>query len=107
MIDLHVLCLVARVLFVFVQETARHLTGECVFAREVWFRVLAPIVLANLAPSPGVAFLDWWLLHRMQLETTRRKGFDSLVILGAWCLWKERNQRVSMGLAARPLMLLL
>jgi hypothetical protein len=23
-----------------------------------------------------------------------RKGFDSLVILGSWLLWKERNRRV-------------
>ena len=79
----------------------------CVFAREVWFRVLAPIGLTNLTPPPGIAFLDWWLLYRVQLETAKRKGFDSLIILGAWCLWKERNQRVSMGLVARPLMLLL
>ncbi|CAD6248097.1 unnamed protein product [Miscanthus lutarioriparius] len=84
-------------------QTARHLTGECVFAREVWFRVLAPIGLANLAPSPGVAFLDWSLLHRMQLVTAKCKGFDSLIILGAWCLWKERNQRVFHGAGRSPI----
>jgi hypothetical protein len=80
------------------QETARHLAGECVFAREVWFRVLTPIGLAILVPPPGIAFLDWWLLYRVQLETAKRKGFDSLIILGAWCLWKECNQRVFHGI---------
>jgi hypothetical protein len=79
------------------QETSCHLAGECVFAREVWFRVLAPIALANLAQQPGIAFIDWWLLFRLQLESAKRKGFDSLIILGAWCIWKERNQRVFYG----------
>ena len=64
------------------------------FAREVWYRVLAPIDLDRLALQPGTSFLDWWLQSRDQLGTARRKGFDSLIILGAWCLWKEQNQRV-------------
>jgi hypothetical protein len=49
----------------------------------VWFRVLVPIGLANLTPPPGVAFLDWWLQYRAQLAAAMRKGFDSLIILGA------------------------
>ena len=59
--------------------------------------MLAPIGLTNLTPPPGIAFLDWWLLYCVQIETAKRKGFDSLIILGAWCLWKERNQRVFHG----------
>ena len=52
--------------------------------------------------NDAAPFLDRWLLHRMQLEMARRKGFDSLVILGAWCLWKERNQRVFQGAGRTP-----
>jgi hypothetical protein len=60
----------------------------------VWFRVLAPIGLDHLVPQPGASLLDWWLSSRLQLGMARRKGFNSLIILGAWCLWKERNRRV-------------
>ena len=81
------------------QETAQHLTGECVFAREVWYMVLAPIGLELLTPQPGTSFLDWWSSRRILLGTACRKGFDSLTILGSWCLWKERNRRVFNGVA--------
>jgi hypothetical protein len=80
------------------QETARHLAGECVYSREVWYRVLAPSGLAIIVPSPGIDFLDWWLSSRAQLPSEMRKGFDSLVILGSWLLWKERNRRVFNGI---------
>ena len=43
------------------QEAVQHLVGECVFAREVWYMVLAPIGLELLTPQPGTSFLDWWL----------------------------------------------
>jgi hypothetical protein len=34
-----------------------------------------------------------------------RKGYDSLVILRAWCLWKECNQRVFHGVTRTPVQL--
>lgn len=42
-------------------ETARHLAGKCVFAREVWFKTLLPLGLDGLVPQPGIGYLDWWL----------------------------------------------
>ena len=59
--------------------------------------VLAPIGLELLMPQPRINFLDWWLSRRILLGTAHRKGFDSLTILGSWCLWKERNWRVFDG----------
>jgi hypothetical protein len=70
-----------------------------VYAREVWFRVLVPIGLAGLVPPPALDYLDWWLQTRSPLTPALRKGFDSLIILVAWCLWKERNQRVFHGVS--------
>jgi hypothetical protein len=36
----------------------------------------------------------WWIRDRKRLDKTRRKGFDSLVVLVWWQTWKERNARV-------------
>jgi len=60
--------------------------------------VLAPIGLELLTPQPRTSFRDWWLSRRILLGTARRKGFDSITILGSWCLWKEQNQRVFDGI---------
>jgi hypothetical protein len=78
-------------------ETAMHLAGECVYAREVWYRTLHPIGLHQLAPQPGIGYLDWWLHSRLLLPSIQRRGFHSLVILVAWCIWKERNNIVFQG----------
>ena len=45
------------------------------FAREVWYRVLAPIDLDHLAPQPRTSFLDWWLQSRHQLGDDASQGF--------------------------------
>jgi hypothetical protein len=34
-----------------------------------------------------------------------RKGFDYLVILGSWLLWKERNRRGFNGITCTPVQL--
>ena len=39
-------------------------------------------------------FFDWWCHSRKRVAKELRKGFDSLVVLVGWLLWKERNQRV-------------
>ena len=60
----------------------------------MWYRVVAPIGLEHLTPHPRTSFLDWWLSHHILLGMACHKGFNSLTILGSWCLWKEQNQRV-------------
>jgi nuclear pore complex protein Nup210 len=37
---------------------------------------------------------DWWLRARRVVQKSDRRRFDSLVILVAWTLWKQRNARV-------------
>jgi hypothetical protein len=87
------------------QETAAHIAGECVYARGVWFRVLARLRAPGLMSQPGDLFLDWWLQCRTSLPSAWHAGFDSLVILVAWCLWKERNQRMFHNARRTPLQL--
>ena len=36
---------------------------------------------------------SWWSEARKQLPKVDGRGFDSLVILVSWLLWKERNNK--------------
>ena len=76
-------------------EEISHLLLSCVFARETWFLVLRRCNLQQLTPQPAsLDFFEWWSHCRKQIAKELRKGFDSLVVLVGWLLWKERNQRV-------------
>ena len=75
-------------------ETANHILIDCVFARQVWLRVLSPPGWAALSPPRGSWLQDWWSSSRVCLPEHLRSGFDSLVLLVSWQLWKERNSRV-------------
>ena len=37
--------------------------------------------------------LDWWAHARKLIPKVWRRGFDSLVVVICWLLWKERNDR--------------
>ena len=40
-----------------------------------------------------INFPSWWTDARKQIPKVGRRGFDSLVILVCWIIWKERNDR--------------
>jgi hypothetical protein len=70
----------------------------CVFARQVWSGLLGSVELRELVPQPGVpSFEAWWLASSQQLQGQTRSAFNSLAILGAWVIWKHRNECVSGG----------
>lgn len=75
-------------------ETIEHLFFDCVYSKEVWFRILRRSGLQQLAPTGSVRLPEWWLPNRKLIQRDTRKGFDSLVILVLWSIWKERNNRV-------------
>jgi hypothetical protein len=39
----------------------------------------------------GISFADWWKRSWRKIPKRHKKGYNSLVILGAWILWKHRN----------------
>jgi hypothetical protein len=44
-----------------------------------------------------MSFDDWWEATSKRVEVLGRRGFDSVIILGAWSIWKHRNRCVSDG----------
>jgi len=90
-------------------ETIDHLLTNCVFARQFWFNLLQQFSLHNLAPLAQDKSLDgWWNRESLKVHDLAQRGFNSLVILGAWTLWKHRNSCVFEGAApnlARALLL--
>jgi len=81
-------------------ETAQHLLTSCVFAQQLWFHILQPLNLTSSVPSrQTLSFADWWRKSARRVQKQHRKGFNSLVILGAWILWKHKNACVFDGFA--------
>jgi hypothetical protein len=78
-------------------ETVDHLFASCVFAREVWFRVLHPSGWDPLSPTAHSPLSTWWPDGRSTVPAQLRRGFDSAVLLVSWRLWKERNSRTFDG----------
>jgi hypothetical protein len=82
------------------EEVIDHLMLSCVFAREFWYKVLLKVQLQELAPQPGESsFMEWWQKANERAPGPSKKGLNSLIILGAWTLWKHQNRCVFYGIA--------
>jgi hypothetical protein len=53
--------------------------------------LLSQLGLASLTPDADVGFGHWWIRQRKRLDAPAQHLFDSLILLVAWVLWKERN----------------
>jgi hypothetical protein len=49
----------------------------------------------------NVNFYSWWQQASDSLHTIVQRGFESLAVLGAWTIWKSRNDIVFNGIAPR------
>ena len=78
-------------------ESANHL-----MARQLWYRLLAPVGLAALTPDGDDHLATWWLRQRKRVQGDARPPFDSLMLLVSWCTWKERNNRTFARSALGP-----
>ena len=70
--------------------------SRCTFSysKEVWFGVLRFLGLQRHTPVTDDLLADWWLPCRKQVPKLMRKAFDSVVVLTAWFIWKQRNDRI-------------
>jgi hypothetical protein len=54
--------------------------------------------LQGPVPQPTKeVFEDWWRHSSQRVKGQSRKGFNSLVTLDAWVIWKHRNRYVFCG----------
>jgi hypothetical protein len=56
----------------------------------VFSSILGQIATAHTGLD-ALSFIEWWRHAMQQIEKQHRKGFNSLVVLVAWWIWKHRN----------------
>jgi len=79
-------------------ETIDHLLVSCVFTRQFWFIILQSFGLQAVAPQMNDQFfVEWWNGASSRLSGQVKKGFNSIIILGAWSVWKHRNHCIFDG----------
>jgi hypothetical protein len=88
-------------------STISHLLTSCVFAKQVWSGLLQLVgMLAQMPQLHDELFEDWWRNASLRVPGQLKKGFDSLVVLGTWVIWKHRNSCVFNGVAPSVLAVL-
>jgi hypothetical protein len=55
--------------------------------------------LASPPEATEPSFDDWWERVGASVSGEECKGINSLIILGAWCIWKHRNSCVFDGVS--------
>lgn len=76
-------------------ETVDHILTECVFARETWFHALRHIGLeAQMSAPMDTHFNEWWRRVNRRTSKDHSRGLNTMIILVAWEIWKQRNRCV-------------
>ena len=87
-------------------EEIDHLLLACPYSVEVWSLALRLPGLDDLLLLDMASFWVWGTTSRKRVAKTARRGFDSMVLLVGWELWKERNSRTFDAAARHPTVLL-
>jgi hypothetical protein len=75
------------------EDTLKHIMAGCVYTRQVWVGCLLKLQVMVDAPQMDDSLQSWWLRTRNRFRSKERRGFDSLVVLVSWRLWRQRNAR--------------
>jgi hypothetical protein len=63
----------------------------------VWYKVFEDLNMEAQSPSHTDQLAHWWRFERGNLEKSKRKGFDSIVMLVYWNLWVFGNTQRQYG----------
>lgn len=75
-----------------------HVLIGCVFSKQLWFHLLNKVGLSILAPqADDFSFHEWWIKTDKLAPSIFQRGVKSLIILGAWMIWKQPNDGVFNG----------
>jgi hypothetical protein len=76
-------------------ETINHLILGCVFARQVWARIIGNWGQMVWMPTQEAKLVDWWTEINPPKEA--RKEVWTVITLVAWTIWTHRNDIVFNG----------
>jgi hypothetical protein len=76
------------------EDNVDHILVQCPYARIVWFGCLRNFGLNLPEPQQHANLERWWTEARKRVRKEDRRWFDTLVLLAAWTIWKQRNARV-------------
>jgi hypothetical protein len=76
------------------EDALDHVLMRCLYARQVWFGCITAVGLNIVEPNRDSSLESWWSSARELVRRKDRRSFDTLVILIAWQIWKQRNARV-------------
>jgi hypothetical protein len=74
------------------------LLPHCFLLRQVGFQ--------HLCPNDSSSLVHWWQHTLSQVPDSFRRGFDSLLLLVSWEVWKKRNRRIFDSTSSTPSQLL-
>jgi hypothetical protein len=65
----------------------QHILSNCVITRQFWHNILTPNGLSSVVPKRRDSdFAEWWRKASTRIPKSKRKRFNSMVLLGAWSL---------------------
>lgn len=78
-----------------VHEDCTHPFVQCGFTQQVWRRFRDSTRADFLVPDDRYANTeDWWLRARKGVPKSKRRNFDTIIILIHRRIWRERNARI-------------
>src|SRR6185295_13792593 len=81
-------------------ETIQHLRTQCVFSRQFWYLLLGRLGLSVPPPeADSEDFFEWWQKVSDMVGKEAKGRLNSLIILGAWTIWRVRTNIVFNGVS--------